>query len=149
LLEKLQPLRKYAGKPRADAVLNKAQSALNRVDAEIGPLIAEVEIAEAVTLVTSPLSALSGAIQSQNISLAQRAKERLLSASEILRGKYATHPIGKSNLDRVDAEIARCDAELGDQMAEERVRSLNTQVGRGERDKEREAEREREKEKMR
>lgn len=128
LLEKLQPLRRYAGKPRADAVLNKAQAALNRVDTEIGELIAEIEINDAASLLHGPMSALSGAVDSRNVVSAQRARERVIATAEVLRSKYASHPLAQPHLARVDAELARCENEIGDLMAQERVAAMNTQV---------------------
>lgn len=128
LLEKLQPLRRYAGKPRADAVLNKAQAALNRVESEIGDLIAEIEINEAASLLNGPMAALSSAVDSRNVVSAQRARERVIATAEVLRSKYSSHPLAQPHLARVDAELTRCENEIGDLMAQERVAALNTQV---------------------
>ncbi len=128
LIEKLQPLRRYAGKPKADAVLNKAQAALNRVETEIGSLIAEIEIKEAASLLDGPLSALSAAVDSRNVQAALRARERVVASSELLRSQYADNKLARPHLDRVDQALARCESEVGDLMAEERVKLIEAQV---------------------
>ncbi|KAJ6232261.1 hypothetical protein M0813_05018 [Anaeramoeba flamelloides] len=126
LSELVEQLQEYAKDEKAKKAITESEELLNKIENEMGDMIAEREINQHKPRIESAIRFFTMAMEKGDTDNIIKKREYLLEISAPLKLKFGAHKLAAGLIKSIDAAIDKCEKLMGPKIAESTINKVRT-----------------------